>query len=312
MNLSDKEFVKRYDENIESYPHISLGHINLFNSETEFFNHCLIFVFLSIASGVISIAKFVQGQEYLFFLVVFVLSILSIAVPVHKWNKKKSSFLKEIEMTEKEAKIRYYGIVYCRLKHNYYPLIHKICDLNKDARESQERIIKEWYGVDDNNEKEIIRSIFASSYDSFVTPYMPRSEAFTFMNKMFKLAIADDGITKEEQTLLALMVLGSNLTQKDVEFLWKSYSSLFRDDEKESGSGETHSENSATRKSNPHLKPYYEILGLDDTTSDAEIKKAYRALALQYHPDLPKNANRIKECEEMMVKINEAYEKIKG
>ncbi len=87
---------------------------------------------------------------------------------------------------------------------------------------------------------------------------------------------------------------------------------LFRDEEKESGSGETHSENSATRKSNSHLKPYYEILGLDETASDAEIKKAYRALVSQYHPYLPKNANRIKECEEMMAKINEAYEKIRG
>eukprot|EP00755_Sulcionema_specki_P013025 Sspe_Gene.52899::Locus_29285_Transcript_1_1_Confidence_1.000_Length_1913::g.52899::m.52899/K09527/DNAJC7; DnaJ homolog subfamily C member 7 len=35
----------------------------------------------------------------------------------------------------------------------------------------------------------------------------------------------------------------------------------------------------------PKRKDYYTILGLDKGAKDAEIKKAYRALALQYHPD---------------------------
>ena len=49
---------------------------------------------------------------------------------------------------------------------------------------------------------------------------------------------------------------------------------------------------------------YYEILGLDKNASDADIKKAYRKLAVKYHPD--KNPNN-KETEDKFKIINEAY-----
>ncbi len=51
-------------------------------------------------------------------------------------------------------------------------------------------------------------------------------------------------------------------------------------------------------------KDYYEILGLKKGASSAEIKAAYRRLALKYHPD--KNAS--KDAEEKFKEINEAYE----
>ncbi len=51
-------------------------------------------------------------------------------------------------------------------------------------------------------------------------------------------------------------------------------------------------------------RDYYEVLGLKKGASEDEIKKAFRKMAMKYHPD--KNPGD-KKAEEKFKEINEAY-----
>ncbi|MDR2772067.1 MAG: DnaJ domain-containing protein, partial [Elusimicrobiota bacterium] len=53
-------------------------------------------------------------------------------------------------------------------------------------------------------------------------------------------------------------------------------------------------------------RDFYEVLGVSKAATTAEIKAAYRTLALKYHPD--KNPGNNKETEDKFKEINEAYE----
>src|SRR5271156_116329 len=52
-------------------------------------------------------------------------------------------------------------------------------------------------------------------------------------------------------------------------------------------------------------KDYYEILGVPRTASEADIKKSFRKLAREFHPDVAKDK---KKAEDKFKDINEAYE----
>ncbi len=51
-------------------------------------------------------------------------------------------------------------------------------------------------------------------------------------------------------------------------------------------------------------RDYYEVLGISHAASGEDVKKAFRKLALEYHPDRNKNS----DAEERFKEVSEAYQ----
>lgn len=189
-----------------------------------------------------------------------------------------------------------------------FPYIRRFCNLNEEGRKEQESFLSGYLSEDEINF--VYRQIYSDSLMPELNMYWrkrPLSEKKSLLDLLFKLAIVQDGIRNDEWNMLMSLMTQLKFNKNYFDFFKKRYSSLRTEfDEyeyKRSASTEDHSVS--------NLKPYFEILGLDENATDEEIKRAYHNLALLHHPDLPKNSARIEECETLMTKINEAYEKVR-
>ena len=185
------------------------------------------------------------------------------------------------------------------------PYINRLCQLNSGAREKQETFLSALLS------EEEIQSAFEGFSDSQMEEAIlywrkkELGEKKDLVNLLFKLTVEQDGIHNDEWNMLIQMLAQLRFNNRYIEYFKDRYFSLRTefDDYKRK-------DTASVDYSVDNLKPYYAVLGLAEDASIEEIKQAYHELALQHHPDLPKNASRIEECEKLMVKINEAYEQL--
>ena len=190
-----------------------------------------------------------------------------------------------------------------------FPYITKFCNLNGDGRKEQETFLSGYLSEDEITL--VYRQIYSDSLMIEIDKYWrkrPLSEKKPLLDLLFKLAIVQDGIRNDEWNLLMNIMMQWGFNKYYIEFYKNRYSPL----RTEFDESEYRSNVSKQDRTVSYLKPFYEILGLEETATDDEIKRAYHNLALQHHPDLPKNSDRVKECETLMAKINEAYEKVRN
>jgi len=119
--------------------------------------------------------------------------------------------------------------------------------------------------------------------------YVNYSTRLEIIHMLLDLANADGEFAQQEQAVIEQIAACMNINPKDLE----SMAAMYR---------KTKDANWA-----------YTALEIEPTVSDEEVKKAYRRMAMKYHPDKVANAGEEikRQATEKFRAINEAYEHIK-
>jgi DnaJ-domain-containing protein 1 len=123
----------------------------------------------------------------------------------------------------------------------------------------------------------------------------------------------DNSYTTTENTVMRAISFRLGINQRDyISMFTRHVSSKTRNRGSADSGGYSSSSYSSTSSSSAYSDPY-KVLGLDSSATDEEVKKAYRRLAMKYHPDKVENMGEEvkKSAEAQFRKINEAYEQIK-
>lgn len=118
------------------------------------------------------------------------------------------------------------------------------------------------------------------------------------------LALLKDSLSERELKFLQVMNSKLNLPDENLRRIIAIYEAYHSS--KQNTRNEANKKPSKTTK----LSQYLNILGLDKITTKEELKKAYRSLAKQHHPDVFANASDAQQriAEEKFVQIQEAYD----
>lgn len=140
--------------------------------------------------------------------------------------------------------------------------------------------------------------------------YMRIAEKRLLLQYMFGIAAADGEIHDTELKMIKRISDGIGINP----FEFRSMQAMFTgqyDYQKQRASGGGYQV--PKRPSGPSLNTCYKILGVDAKISDNDLKKAYRKLAIKYHPDKVAHLgeDHAKAAEDKFQKVQEAYDKIK-
>lgn len=122
-----------------------------------------------------------------------------------------------------------------------------------------------------------------------INQHMNYSTKLELIHLLFRIAYVDEGIDNSELEVINRIANIFNISQPDYISLLSMY------------------------KKHQDVDWMYKVLQIEPTASDEEVKKAYRRMAMKYHPDkvatLGEDAKQL--ATDKFRKVNEAYEEIK-
>ncbi len=155
--------------------------------------------------------------------------------------------------------------------------------------------------------------VFVTINDSF--SFSSKSELFM---ELFAVAHADNKYHDKEKNLIKRFAKSLNITPEQYNSIYTLFLKKYRNGNyKKKKKTENHNEEqNNSQKSNvedDYIKDACTILGVDSNAPEEEIKKAYRALAVKYHPDNAASLGdeAIRQATETMKQINVAWDVVK-
>jgi DnaJ like chaperone protein len=137
------------------------------------------------------------------------------------------------------------------------------------------------------------------------TDYNTRYHMVDFL---FGIGAADGEFNQSEINMLRLIAQYLGISHSD-------YTSIFERHVGHEDAGYSNYSNDSGRSStsSSYNKDPYRVLGIDSSATDDEVRKAYRKMAMKYHPDRVAGMSEEmqRNAAEQMKEINQAYEVIK-
>ena len=139
------------------------------------------------------------------------------------------------------------------------------------------------------------------------TDYNTRYHMLDFL---FGIGGADGEFHQSELNMLHLIGRYLGISQSDYTSIYERHVGRSYSGSYSNSSDYSHSRRSS---SSSYDKDPYRVLGIDNSATDDEVKKAYRKMAMKYHPDRVSGMSEEmqRNAAEQMKEINQAYEIIK-
>jgi DnaJ like chaperone protein len=131
------------------------------------------------------------------------------------------------------------------------------------------------------------------------------------------IAVVDRVYTQQEEALMNELAALLDLSDQDLKSILAQYTFETEAEYNERKSKRDSEQSSTTLNNSARTELAYQVLGLTSSATFAEIKAAYRKLAMVHHPDkfMKESPEQIKLANERFQKILDAYElleKLKG
>lgn len=116
---------------------------------------------------------------------------------------------------------------------------------------------------------------------------LPADERYRLLDSLFELALADGAIQRSEREVLRRVARGLDISEEDEQAIAALHL----------GAADSH----------------YAVLGLTPEASDADVKRAFRRLAAEHHPDKASHAGKgaAEQAARRFQEVRDAYEEIR-